>query len=91
MTKLPFTHTLAALERIWFNDGARKHGDAWLQRPDNLDMVKADKHRIKDRDPMASNYDGDSGELNAEHELLRLMCRNERRRIRMAETNRNGR
>jgi hypothetical protein len=85
MKKLPFEHTLAAMEKIWNLDGEAKHGDAWKTRPDNIDLDAADRHRIKDRGEDFNDYDADSGELHAEHELIRLMCRNERRRIRMTK------
>lgn len=80
---LPFERTLEALKRIWYNDGEKKHGDAWLTRADHLDMVKAQRHALMDRDEQTSAFDADSGELHSEHEIVRLMCRNERRRIAM--------
>ena len=83
MSRLPFPLTMAALERIWYLDGEAKHGNSWETREDHVDLNKADKHRHAGRDEEAPMLDLESGELPSEHELLRLMCVNERKRRRM--------
>ena len=82
---LPYERTLEALKRIYYGDGWKKHGDAWKKRSDHLDMVKAQKHALQACDTLMSDFDADSGELHTEHEIVRLMNINERRRIAMED------
>ena len=82
---------MEALERIWNGDGKGKYGDdPWMQRSDREDMNHANIHQVKDEDESVSVRDADSGEYHTDHQILRLFCRSERRRIRDEMTANDG-